>query len=275
MKSKIVKLMFCFMLAAFSLAFSVHAAESVEVYIDGDKLPSSASYISNSTAYVPMKIFCKTISPSSEVYWNGETKTASVCAENLNMSVSVGNYYLSANERCLYLKDSVSIIDGSMFLPVRELAKVFGATVEWDSSSSSVFVTSGSGYIEPAGTFYNEKDLYWLSRIINAESCNEPLSGKIAVGNVVINRTKSSSFPDTIYGVIFDKKNGTQFQPVSNRSIYRAPNTDSIIAAKICLEGYSISDRCLFFQNPSITKSTWISRNCVFVMSIGHHSFYS
>lgn len=275
MKSKFVKLTFCLLFAVCISAFRVRAAEPVTVYINGEELQSSASYILNSTAYVPMKLFCKAICPEAEIFWDAETKTASVKADNLNMSVVAGGSYLLANERCLYLKDTAVVNDGIMFLPVRELAKVFGASVEWDSSSSCVSVTSGSGFIETASSFYNEKELYWLSRIINAESCSEPLVGKIAVGNVVINRTKSPSFPDTIYGVIFDKKNGTQFQPVANRSIYCSPNAESIIAAKICLEGYSVSDSCLFFQNPSISKSTWISRNCVFVMSIGHHAFYS
>ena len=59
-------------------------------------------------------------------------------------------------------------------------------------------------------TSYSENDLYWLSRIIEAEASGESFSGKIAVGNCVLNRVKSSEFPNTIYDVIFDKNHGVQ-----------------------------------------------------------------
>ena len=59
-------------------------------------------------------------------------------------------------------------------------------------------------------------DLYWLSRIIYAESGAETLDGQIAVGNVVLNRMASKEFPDSIPGVIFDRVDGIQFEPVEN-----------------------------------------------------------
>ena len=66
---------------------------------------------------------------------------------------------------------------------------------------------------------YSEDDLYWLSRIIEAESKGEPMEGKIAVGNVIINRRESPDFPDSIYEVIFEKTSGKyQFTPVKNNT---------------------------------------------------------
>ena len=121
---------------------------------------------------------------------------------------------------------------------------------------------------------YNENDLYWLSRIISAEARGESLEGQIAVGNVVLNRVRHASYPSTIYGVIFDRKHGTQFSPVSMGTIYRTPSESSVIAAKICLEGYSISDEILFFMNPRIATSNWISKNRPFAFRIGNHDFY-
>ena len=100
------------------------------------------------------------------------------------------------------------------------------------------------------------------------------MKGKIAVGNVVLNRVRSSAYPNTIYGVIFDKRYGIQFAPVANGTIYNSPTAESIIAAKICLEGYSISDRILFFMNPRIATNNWISKNRPYAFSIGNHDFY-
>ena len=126
-----------------------------------------------------------------------------------------------------------------------------------------------------ADSFYNADDLYWLSRIISAESKGEPLKGQIAVGNVVLNRKRSSSYPNTVYGVIFDRKHGTQFSPVAFGTIYQTPTASSIIAAKICLEGYSLSNDILFFVNPKLATSTWIERNRIYEFTIGNHHFYS
>ena len=75
--------------------------------------------------------------------------------------------------------------------------------------------------------------------------------------------------------MIFDRKHGTQFSPVAFGTIYQTPTASSIIAAKICLEGYSLSNDILFFVNPKLATSTWIERNRIYEFTIGNHHFYS
>ena len=89
-----------------------------------------------------------------------------------------------------------------------------------------------------------------------------------------MNRVRHSAYPNTIYGVIFDRKNGTQFSPVAMGTIYNTPSQSSIIAAKICLDGYSVDTRILFFMNPKIATSNWISKNRPYAFTIGNHKFY-
>ena len=117
--------------------------------------------------------------------------------------------------------------------------------------------------------------MFWLGRIIEAESRGEPLLGKIAVGNVVMSRVRSSSYPNTIYGVIFDKKYGVQFSPVIDGSIYNTPSYNSILAAKIVLDGFDVSEGALFFLRPEMSSSSWIPNNRRYLFSIGKHDFYS
>ena len=119
------------------------------------------------------------------------------------------------------------------------------------------------------------EDLYWLARIISAEARGEPFIGQLAVGTVVINRTRSDYYPDTIYKVIFDKVGGTQFTPASTGSVYREPTESSIIAAKLCLEGFSLDPNILFFFNSSIAAGSWITANREYTMTVGRHDFYS
>ena len=100
------------------------------------------------------------------------------------------------------------------------------------------------------------------------------MKGKIAVGNVVLNRVRSSAYPGTIYGVIFDNRYGIQFAPVANGTIYNTPTVDSIIAAKICLEGYSLSSDILYFVNPQKAPNSWIANNRPYSFTIGNHAFF-
>lgn len=126
-----------------------------------------------------------------------------------------------------------------------------------------------------ADDIYSYEDLYWLSRIISAEARGEPFVGQLAVGTVVINRTRSHYYPDTIYKVIFDKVGGVQFTPASTGSVYREPTESSVIAAKLCLEGFSLDPTILFFFNSSIATGSWITANREYTMTVGQHDFYS
>ena len=121
----------------------------------------------------------------------------------------------------------------------------------------------------------NETDLYWLARIIHAEAEGEPYQGKLAVGNVVMNRVQSSLFPNTVKGVIFDYFNTIpQFSPVADGTIYNTPNQDSIKAAREALNGAKPVADCMYFFNPDKSEGTWIVRNKTYYTRIGNHVFY-
>jgi N-acetylmuramoyl-L-alanine amidase len=154
------------------------------------------------------------------------------------------------------------------------LAKCFGLTVGWNAATRGVTL-SGLGNAPRADVgVYVGDDLYWLARIIQAEAGGEPFEGKIAVGNVVLNRVRSAEFPSTVYGVIFDRKFGVQFTPTANGSIYCEPSLESVIAARICLEGYTLSDQALYFFNPRTAGSSWIAKHRPYAFRIGNHAFY-
>lgn len=108
-------------------------------------------------------------------------------------------------------------------------------------------------------------EAYLLAAIIQCEAESEPYDGKIAVGNVVMNRVKSSHFPNTITGVIYQNK---QFSPVaSGRLAYRLEagvNDECIRAATEVLNGKHIID-ALFFRMDNGTIDGTI---------IGNHVFY-
>ena len=147
------------------------------------------------------------------------------------------------------------------------VAEALGNHVEWDPYLSGAAVTS-------SGADHNAVDLYWLSRIIYAESGAEPLDGQIAVGNVVLHRVASPEFPNSVAGVIFDRVNGTQFEPVENGTVYRTPSPQSAEAAVRVLNGDNTIGSALYFYAPALSQGVWIQNNRTFLKTIGCHRFY-
>ena len=220
--------------------------------------------------YVPYMSIVKALYPDATAQWNGERTV--VTATGLTLEIPVKQPYFIANGRYLYLPQGNTILDNHTLLPVRTLCAALGANVAWDPVGFSVVITAGeNGPIPSASEAYGYEDLYWLSHIINAESGNQPLEGKIAVGNVVLNRVASSIFPNSIYDVIFQKH---QFTPTANGSIRLEPNAESIIAAKLCLDGANTVGNALFFLNPRTAPNSWASRNRPYLTTIGAHAFY-
>ena len=119
--------------------------------------------------------------------WDEKSNTATVTAQNLSMTATAGSSYFTANGRCFYLPQVVVGTGGSVALPVSELAKVYQVVAKWDEASSSYSIIADSPRpFASSASVYKEKDLYWLSHLINAEAGNQPLKGKIAVGDVVM-----------------------------------------------------------------------------------------
>lgn len=230
--------------------------------------------IINSITYVPLRNFCNLLDECS-FSWNGLTATATVKTDHLTLTVQNNSLYIIANGHYFYTVGKVMNLGGHMYVPIRPLARAFAEELTWNAGARCVELKTGTGVRAVAQASYDADEVYWLSRIISAEAKGEPLTGQIAVGNVVLNRVRSSAYPNTIYGVIFDRKHGTQFSPVSFGTIYNKPTESAVIAAKICLEGYSLSDSILFFMNPRIATNNWIVRNRPFAFRIGNHDFYN
>lgn len=252
---------------------SVYSYEQRAVYFNSASLGSIARII-NGEVYLPVRRLVEQTGAAS-VSYNSGTKTMTVTGGGHNISVSDGAYALYANGRVMFEKTpSVILSDGRMYTPARTLTRALSLQFSV-ASDGSVRVSGTPTPVVSGSRYYAEDAVYWLARIISAESRGEPLIGQIAVGSVVLNRTRSSAFPSTIYGVIFDRKYGVQFSPVSNGTIYNTPTSSAILAAKICLEGFSVSDRALYFLRPSASTSSWIVKNREFLFVIGNHYFFA
>ncbi len=227
------------------------------------------------TTYVSLRDFTTLQDTSGETNVTFQNGKATVSQPGNYLEFYNGGIYYYANGRVLPINRPCFVQDGCFYVPVRALSLVYSYDISWDGQTQTATLTKNDKRFLSGDEFYDPDDYYWLAQIINAESGNEPFEGKIAVGNVILNRVRSPQFPDTIYDVIFDNRNGTQFTPTANGAIYRTPNEESRLAAKLCLEGYCVTADSLYFFNPRTARSNWIRNNRTYVAAIGSHVFYS
>lgn len=115
----------------------------------------------------------------------------------------------------------------------------------------------------------NSNDLNLLARLIYGEARGESYTGQVAVGAVVLNRVKSSSFPNTIAGVIYQSG---AFDAVSDGQINLTPNSTAKKAAQDALNGWDPSYGAIYYFNPSTATNKWIWSRPMTV-TIGKHRF--
>lgn len=224
-------------------------------------------YIENNTAFMPVRSLAAMCLDSPYVAWNPALRTAYVSSENADLAVTDLEKEAQSMGETSRLSSAPRVKNGTMYVPVRDTAELLGYSAEWDAADRSITLLKDT----PDDS---DSTLFWLSRIIFAEARGEPFEGKLAVGNVVLERAASDEFPDTVYGVIFDRDPVVQFTPLSNFTLFNIPDEECIDAAKRVLSGEKAVDGCLYFVNPVTTSSDWVMKNREFVTMIGNHAFY-
>lgn len=241
--------------------------------VDGQPVTTDvAKTYRGETTYVALVPMAQCLDSSVTTSWDDGSQTMTVSSSKLNLTATVGQLYLTANGRYLYAPEGIQMADGQVMVPLAVLTEAFGASLTWDGATGVTAVTRGSGGAVSGDQYYNADDLYWLSRVIYAESGNQPLEGMMAVGNVILNRIDHPSFPNTIEGVLAQKNQFTTYR--SGRIASCTPNAQSVIAAKLVLDGGVVEETedALYFDS---TPNSWAARNRTCIAVIGGHRFYA
>ncbi len=152
---------------------------------------------------------------------------------------------------------------------VRQFQKSVGITADGIAGQKTLlFMGIGSGSSSNNGG-YSSSDVYLLAKVIAAEARGESYTGQVAVGAVVLNRVDSSSFPDTVAGVVYQKG---AFSAVTDSNWSVAPNSTAKKAAQDAINGWDPSGGALYYYNPSKTSNRWIRSRPV-ITTIGKHLF--
>jgi N-acetylmuramoyl-L-alanine amidase len=129
--------------------------------------------------------------------------------------------------------------------------------------------TASRGATTTAAKTTSNQNVQLLARVINGEARGEPYEGQVAVGAVVLNRTRDSRFPSTIAGVVYQPG---AFTAIVDGQIHAEMQQTSINAARDALNGWDPSGGAVFYYNPAKTTNKWIWSRPV-IKVIGKHKF--
>ncbi len=173
-----------------------------------------------------------------------------------------------------YYTGSVDGIYGSQTVAaVKKFQSKNGLTVDGIAGKNTLnamgITSSSSGSSSGSSSTSNSTDLNLLARLIYGEARGESYTGQVAVGAVVLNRVRSSKFPNTISGVIYQSG---AFDAVKDGQINMAPDSTAKKAAQDALNGWDPSYGALYYFNPNTATSAWIWSRPLTVV-IGNHRF--
>ncbi len=173
-----------------------------------------------------------------------------------------------------YYNGSVDGIYGSGTLAaVKSFQRKNGLTVDGIAGTKTlqamgIFNSSSSSSGSSSNTS-NSSNLNLISRFVYAESRGEPYTGQVAVAAVILNRVRSSKFPNTVSGVVYQSG---AFTCVSDGQINLSPNDTAKKAAQDAINGWDPTYGALYYFNPNTATSAWIWSRPM-TITIGNHRF--
>lgn len=258
------------------------SAKYIQIKIDGRSIwVDQAPYMENNRVHLPIRAIAEALN-ADKIKWDSENSTAIIVEDGQTIELPLYSDTAYIDNQKVQLDAPINVYQGRTFVPVRFLCQAFNVNVTWDNNNYTVNIDTTKVYQKQTNkefndnSKYNSDDLYWLARIVHAESQGESYSGKLAVANVILNRVESGDFPNSVKGVVFEKTSGFyQFSPVKNGAIYNNPSQESLKAAQDAINGKNNIGNCTYFLNPDKAKSFWIVNNKKFYSTIGDHDFYS
>lgn len=226
-------------------------------------------YIRDGRTFVSVRFVAEAL--GAKVEWVDEKKKVVIKDDYNYIELFIGSNECYINSVKQVMDASPEISNGRTMVPLRFVSETLNCSVDWNQSTYTVLIDKEGIKIPEECMYdrqYTDEDLMWLARIVTVEARGMSIEGKVAVANVVLNRVKSPSFPNTVYDVIFQRG---QFPP-AYKSGFRelVPPDECIVAAKMALEGVNNIGTCLYFNNRPFT-----SRSGSFHKKIEGEYFYN
>jgi len=165
------------------------------------------------------------------------------------------------------------------YVPPKPQPKPSSTPQQTSSSSQETTTSQPTQPTQSQSISMTHEEREWLEKLVQAEAGGEPYEGKIAVATVIANRVESTSFPNTVMGVI-KANNGKfhQFSPWDDGSIYKVTPSEETKQAvhQVFDKGVrNLPEEATYFAMSNIAFDNWIGKTRKFITSIGNHSFFS
>ena len=169
-----------------------------------------------------------------------------------------------------YYKGSVDGIYGSGTLAaVKSFQKKNGLSVDGIAGTKTLQAMGIFNSSNSSSSSSNSSNLNLISRFVYAEARGEQYSGQVAVAAVILNRVKSSNFPNTVSGVVYQQG---AFTCVSDGQINLSPDATAKKAAQDAINGWDPTYGAVYYFNPKTATNKWIWSRPMTV-TIGNHRF--
>ncbi|WFD08847.1 stalk domain-containing protein [Tepidibacter hydrothermalis] len=249
MKKKL-RIMLCTMIIISLYVSSCFALEvEVSVKINDNYVKSDQKNILiDDTVFVLARFVTEAL--NGQVTWNEDTKSMIIDYEGKKMKLTAGSDVAYIDSKEYKLESKPFLRGGRMYIPVRFISENLNCDINWVHETFTVDIKKQNLVISEEKfeqRYYTDEEMKLLAKIIQVESGNTNLEGRLGVANVVLNRVKSNRFPNDINSVVYQRG---QFPPAHKESFKTLkPNNLSNIAAKKALEGVNNVENCLFFNS--------------------------
>ncbi len=196
-----------------------------------------------------------------------------------NRGIRSATYYVLKQTKCVAIlsengfmdnkTEAILMIDDNFTTEVatehaKGICNYFGVAFKASSATSEVEKTETSTY--------STEEIKLMQKLVWAEARGEDETGQVLVANVVLNRLKSSKYPNTITGVI---NQTNQFAPVKNGMLEKAtPTQKQVDAVNKAIGGEDKSKGALFFRSTKGAEGSWHELNLTKLFTHGNHNFY-
>jgi len=171
-------------------------SKTISVYVNNEKLYSDVDpYLENNRSFLPIRTIAEAL--GAKVSWDAKNKIAIIQKDNTTINLPIGSNSAIVNGKEYILDAPIQLYLSRTMVPVRFISEILDINVSWDQDSYSVLINSSLANIKQEefnSSTVNDNDVYWLSRIIEAEAQGESYEGKLAVANVVLNRKILQNF---------------------------------------------------------------------------------
>lgn len=224
------------------------------VYFNGQRyVMEAAPYLYEGRLFVPIRYIAEFL--HAKITWDADSKTVTLESVPLEV-VSEDN--------------TLAEISARHSLSQAQVVKRNGFSSKDSIKNGMKLAVMIPSVLDQKAELYTEAEYNLLAKLVQVESGYEGYEGQLAVANVILNRVKSSKFPDSIKEVIYS---GKQFPPAHNGLLDRSkPNASVLKATKDALNGKNNVEDAVYFFNPKYSKGSYWSSLTV-VTTIGNHRF--